>query len=48
MSREELVSLVLRLSATMAILDQKVEVLERAMNNNSKNSSLPPSTESEA
>ena len=45
MSREELVSLILCLSASMAILGQRVEVLERAVNNNSKNSSLPPSTD---
>ena len=45
MSREEYVSLILALSAAMAILEQKVEALQRAMNNNSKNSSLPPSTD---
>ena len=45
MSREEHVSLILALSASLAILEQKVEALERAKNNNSKNSSLPPSTD---
>ena len=45
MSWEEHVSLILALSESMAILEQKVEALERAKNNNSKNSSLPPSTD---
>ena len=45
MSREELVSLLNALVAYINTLEQKNEALERAMNNNSKNSSLPPSTD---
>lgn len=45
MSREELVSLVKALVAYINTLEQKIEALERAKNNNSKNSSLPPSTD---
>ena len=45
MSHEELVSLVKALIAYINTLEQKIEALERAKNNNSKNSSLPPSTD---
>ena len=45
MSWEEHVSLILALVESMAMLEQKLEALERAKNNNSKNSSLPPSTD---
>ena len=45
MSREEHLSLILALSASLAILEQKLEAFERAKSNNSKNSSLPPSTD---
>ena len=45
MSREEVVSFVKTLIAHIAMLEEKVEALERAKNNNSKNSSMPPSTD---
>ena len=45
MSREELVSLIKALIAHIFTLEQKIEALERAKKNNSKNSSLPPSTD---
>ena len=45
MSREELVSLIKALIAHIITLEQKIEALERAKKNNSKNSSLPPSTD---
>ena len=45
MSREELVSLIKALIAHILTLEQKIEALERAKKNNSKNSSLPPSTD---
>ena len=45
MSREELVSLNKALITYINTLEQKNEALERAKHNNSKNSSLPPSTD---
>ena len=45
MSNEELVSLVKALIAYINTLEQNIEALKRAKNNNSKNSSLPPSTD---
>ena len=45
MSCEELVSLNKALITYINTLEQKIEALERAKNNNSKNSSLPPSTD---
>ena len=45
MSRDELVSLNKALIAYINTIEQKYEALERAKHNNSKNSSLPPSTD---
>ena len=45
MSREELVSLNKALIAHIITLEQQIEASERAKKNNSKNSSLPPSTD---